>query len=116
MCIMHNSPGYPFLRQKNPGYVKGKNDPRIQKSGPPCDGAVPGYVVIYQTVFFLASTIFWITRNRQIMAATVMLFHQGSVRFMEPTICLMVFRDRTPNRVPAIPGRAVGLCGTIGWQ
>ena len=40
------------------------------------------------------------TRNRQIIAATVILAHHASVKPAEETMFWMVPRDRTPKNVP----------------
>ena len=44
----------------------------------------------------------WMTRNKHIIAATVIFVHHASSRPSEETIFLIVLRDRTPKSVPMI--------------
>mgnify|MGYP001001649859 FL=1 len=51
-------------------------------------------------LFFLERTTLWITRNRQIIAATVMFVHHASSSPREETIFFIVLSEITPNSVP----------------
>ncbi len=58
-------------------------------------------------LFFLERTTLWITRNRQIIAATVMFVHHASSSPREETIFFIVLSEMTPNSVPMmLPGTA----------
>ena len=50
----------------------------------------------------------WMTRNRQIIAATVILAHHASEKPAEETMFWMVPRDRTPKNVPMMLPHAAG--------